>query len=320
MFFLPFFHGNASNNPIRYSISQQSVSYVANWELDAGSGTDLTDSSGNGHNGTIDVGSGSVHWSTLLTGSAIELEDSEDQALQFGDNNNFSFTSGGGNDDPFSTAFWVKHESLDNFQYYLTKGESTTVEWFTGVSNLGSIRFKLEESIMDSITGSSSNTEIIANNTYYLAFTYNGNNTAEGMKIYKNGSLLSISYSNSNYNGMSNTNAQIEFGRITGLSTDFDGVVDQIRLWDIELSSSDILDAFNDATGVATTTAPSTRIIDPDDDPRVPITTTETNITNTTIIPAVFGVNGEDINFSHVMLGIGVVSISVVLIRSRRVR
>jgi len=98
----------------------------------------------------------------------------------------------------------------------------------------------------------SSNEAISLNNTYHLTFTYDGSGTEAGMNIYVNGVAVTSfkpSTGSGGYVAGSGRTHDLYIGNAshdnTGSTTDFDGTLDGLAIWDKELSQAEVTAIYN---------------------------------------------------------------------------
>ena len=169
--------------------------------------------------------------------------DGTDNYIEVADADNLSFGNGV-TDSPFSISTWVnmtdatrfrivsKYDS--NFEYLFSTGSADTIV-FNCYDNSTSARIgRLYSTALTSFQGS----------WIHLVATYSGNGSSSGLKIYLNGSRIDNTDNNSgSYTAMENTTAPLEIGKAT---TNYaNGLIDEVAIFDVELSQSDITSIYN---------------------------------------------------------------------------
>jgi hypothetical protein len=210
----------------------------AYYQMTDGSGTSLTDNSGNGNTGTF---SGSVTWSgdePTLTSQAAptcsslglyanSLEfDNVDDYVSIPHSSDFNITSN------ITIEAWIKTAGTGQ-DYITTKGENS---WYLGM-NIPGFGNKVAF-FLSGVTGSwiASTSNINDGNWHHVAATYDGAN----VKIYVDGVLETTSAQTGTIN--TGTSA-VEIGRRGSLY--FDGKIDEVRIWNVALEDSDITALYN---------------------------------------------------------------------------
>jgi arabinan endo-1,5-alpha-L-arabinosidase len=177
--------------------------------------------------------------------------DGVDDHLNIPDNNNLSFTDGGGNDLPFTFSAWVKPEAGMAFgtliakdQYISGWAQEYTLYLATNAAYMtlwSSDRAKEITAIGSGI--------IPAGTWSHVAYTYNGNEATNGISIYINGVLANMTYSKTGtYTGMSNSSRSVQIGwRYSALHDDIalKSAVDEVALWSRALSSSEVYQLYS---------------------------------------------------------------------------
>jgi len=202
--------------------------------LDAGSpnsyyplttGTTWKDISGNALNGTLVNGS---TYSSIGSGS-ISF-DGIDEYVNLGDNDLFSFTSGGGVDIPFSISAWVRLSAygtgVAGYSALILKSQEPSAnnwqrEWTFSHNNTLGFVFSVYtvEPLGGNRIGRTNNSVIPLNTWRHLTATYNASKTVSGITLYMNGVQQSTTdLITGTYTGMINTTTTVEFGRQYGYS------------------------------------------------------------------------------------------------------
>jgi len=218
--------------------------------LDAGNlksypttGTTWTDLSPNRFVGTLTNG---PTFNSSNLGSIVF--DGIDDYVNLGDNDLFSFTTGGGNDIPFSTSVWIKLGNSTGV--IMAKSQfigSWLREWIVSSSSgLFSILLFSSESIY---IGRSCVPTLTNGVWYNLTSTYDGSKNSSGLRLYINGIIQSTTdISTGGYTGMVNTSRTLEIGRQNnpGNSSYLTANISNIQIYRNKLlSDSEILQNYN---------------------------------------------------------------------------
>ncbi|KKL21835.1 hypothetical protein LCGC14_2441470, partial [marine sediment metagenome] len=179
---------------------------------------------------------------------AVEVADAA--ALSFGDATN---------DSPFSISAWVFVTYTDNIQRILTKWDSTTAspkyEWMLYLDSSE----KLGLFLIDIATGDGKRLSDVSLTTgwHFVAATYDGSGGAaagSGITLYVDGTVeASTATGFVSYVAMHNTTTKV----VIGSSTEFDGnlgnyfadKIDNVTLFDIELTSANVSSLYNSGEG-----------------------------------------------------------------------
>lgn len=172
---------------------------------------------------------------------SVDLDGSNDY-VDCGGNADFSFTDGAGNDSAFSISAWVK---LDSNNRARVAGKGNT-EWLFGTDSSG--RFNM---ILWSNDGTSAylqkfSTALSTGSWHHILCTYDGSNTAAGINLYKAGSLVSSTVGNAGtYAGMASQQGSLRLGQWELNSSVMNGLIDEVAVFNSELSASDVSDIYN---------------------------------------------------------------------------
>jgi len=179
--------------------------------------------------------------------------DGVDNYVTFGDKNDFSFGNGT-SDTPFSVSAWIKMVDATKFRI-LGKSASGAgnIEWlffvggtdkltFTLYDNAGSNQIRRESAAITSDEGSWIN----------VVGTYNGSGSNTDINIYINGVDANDSAGGAGtYVAMHNGTAALEMGRFvsdSGNADYSDGNIDEVSLWNKELSAGEVTAIYNSGT------------------------------------------------------------------------
>tara|TARA_R110000851_G_scaffold30062_4_gene82176 strand:+ start:26 stop:1213 length:1188 start_codon:yes stop_codon:yes gene_type:complete len=170
--------------------------------------------------------------------------DGVDDYVQIGDPSVLSFGNGT-IDSPFSISFWAYFDSMGTGIGILGKdsGVAGTQEYQIrlGFSNL---RFRLYDTTTNAHITKNLNAALNTSQWYHITCTYDGSGLVSGMLIYVDASIPSLSDSTSGtYTAMDDTAADFTIGQTN--ATYFQGNLDEIAVFDIELSASEVLSIYN---------------------------------------------------------------------------
>jgi hypothetical protein len=217
----------ASNNPL-----------VAQWKMDEGSGTNLTDASEYGNNGTT---VGSPVWVTGKIGQALQL-DGNTQYAAISNSASLNPTTA------ITLSAWIKPEQLGT-QYILKKAiNSNTDGYELSLSSSGKVFFRINQKTSgDTYRINSLGSYPTDGNTWmHVAATYDG----AVLKLYING-VEDASLTLINPPAINTNSLIIGIGAQPDGQSKFKGSIDDARIYNIALNPSDILNIVAEATPVA---------------------------------------------------------------------
>ncbi len=222
------------------------------WAFNENSGSTLTDSSGNGRNGTI---YGSPTWTTGISSYGIDF-DATDDYVDIGDHSAFSATDGAGNDSPFSVSFWVNpNTGSGDFMLISKRDEQETngAEWWIGHGDTYinySIGASTNSGTRIGRLGPALDREVWT----HVLCTYDGSESANGFRIYFNGVRVDdTTDTGGSYTGTINSNAPVRIGAWrggaggpTGL---YSGRMDEVRIYRRVVTEGEATRIFNASAG-----------------------------------------------------------------------
>ena len=198
-----------------------------------------------------------VTWDARTTGSvsqgSLELDGDADYVtvadaadLSFGD---------GDDDSAFSISAWIYMDNIDNDGPILSKYTTTTSdrrEWYFYVRSGGNDYLEMilyDETANVSAVARTPASSIADDTWYHVVMTYDGTagaTAASGIKIYIDGTSQTLTVSNdASYDSMLDTTAPVYIGYVTEGPSFFDGKLDEISVWNKELSQGEVTDVYN---------------------------------------------------------------------------
>lgn len=145
----------------------------------------------------------------------------------------------------FSISAWVKRGSVGTSQIIASKmlASGTYRGWMVWFFSDNTIHFVLRNTLETShLQAVTANTFTSTTNWYYVTVTYNGNSLASGVNFYVNGVLQTQGtplYNNLSATTITTANANIG-SRNDGASNLFNGLIDDIRIYNRALSADEI--------------------------------------------------------------------------------
>src|SRR3989344_1891825 len=229
----------------------------AYWKFDEGSGTAASDSSGNGNNGVLVNG---PLWTTGKVGNALNFD---------GVNDKVSVTSGSSinNLSTMTVSGWIYPRSSGGggFARVIRKGNTTAPDgynmyWEISIgSNTMHFRAGYSTSFGDWIVSG-----IPFNQWTHIGVTYTHGNTAANPLIYINGVLQTATKQTAPAGTKLSDTSSLTIGDWGNGTRVFDGVIDEVRVFNRLLGAGEINALYNDDLGGSPDTqAPVTSISSP---------------------------------------------------------
>lgn len=185
----------------------------------------------------------------LTFGRASRYFDGQNDYVDFGDTDDFSFGDSS-NDSPFSISAWIKPNSTSEFRIFSKYNNTTNLREYTFTTDTSG---RLVLLLKDPSTNanllrrcSSNNMSNYIGQWVHVVATYDGSSNESGMKCYINAVREDdLSSSSGSYIAMENTTESAKTGT-NGLATYADGNIADLRLYDAELSTTDITSLYNE--------------------------------------------------------------------------
>ena len=230
------------------------------WKLDETSGTTAVDSSGNGNDGTLTNMNPASDWVPGQINGALDFDGNNDYVNAGSDASiDDVFTSGG------TVSAWIYLEGWGESDFGRITDKSldtsATAGWsfqVDGASGVDRIRF--ETGFSGGQGGWATPTGSISlNNWYHVAAVYNSGSAANDATIYINGTpqtITEVTTPSGTYN--SDAAYALQIGGFTGALRTFDGLIDDVRIYDRALDGAEIAQLANNvqptisASGAAT--------------------------------------------------------------------
>lgn len=185
-----------------------------------------------------------------ISTKAIEF-DGNDDYIEVGDHEVFSFVGTDPNDAPFSIAAWVYVPPASQGAIVAkNSGNGNPSDWFFA-HNSGQIQviiFDGSGANLAAIRAFSAAGALTANSWHHVAMTYSGSRTQAGIEIYLDGALATNTRDNpAAYNKRINTNSPVRIGANAagGIGNDFEQFIADVCIFDKELSLSEMQELYN---------------------------------------------------------------------------
>jgi Concanavalin A-like lectin/glucanases superfamily/Protein of unknown function (DUF1565) len=227
----PFPTGYASGTTVASSgVAQTSPSTgpVGYWKFDEGSGTSVSDASGNGSTGSLLNG---PVWTTGIKGTALSF-DGVDDYVDLGSSPSVNITGAA-----LTLQAWVKGSSPGNYKYIVSKTDGLDVGYglYTGIS--GTLRFYVGKGAGLIVTPDV--TSPWDNRWHHVVGTYDGSK----LNLYIDGVAGASVAATGNIADSSARSLNI--GRFSEGGFSFKGVIDDVQIYNRALSSTEIQQLYN---------------------------------------------------------------------------
>jgi len=192
------------------------------------------------YNGTLTNG---ATYGTGIINNGFSLDGVNDY-VDIGNNLDFDGTT------PFSFNFWL-NTSTSSFRYLISKRLSSGS--FIGYSIMINADDTIEFQIVNDVV-SDNRIRVNSINTYttnslsMITVTYDGSQDSSGINIYINNVASSINTRSNNLSLSTSNVASLNFG-VLGSSNYYDGIIDEVAVFEKELSASEVTELYNSGAG-----------------------------------------------------------------------
>lgn len=208
--------------------------------LNETTGATASDSSGNGRNGTLQ-NMENADWVAGKLNNCL-LFDGINEDVNFGNIANFERT------DTFSIEFWMKSTNYITTMAIVGRQTTLGVGYLVYLINTNQLRFILANSAGNRIYVTAAGT---ANDGswHHWVITYDGSSNASGIHIYKDNVDLSLTVNQNDLSLSISNNADFTYASRDSSQWFFDGYLDEIVVYEAELTSDDVEYRYNSGTG-----------------------------------------------------------------------
>ena len=155
----------------------------------------------------------------------------------------FSMGNGLGTDNAFSISAWFNADNIASF-YFTTKDASGNREWAfrTVSSQLHFFAFGTGGGYI----GRKYSTNLNTGQWYHAVVTYDASKASSGIKLYLNGKRVDdADYASGTFTASKNTSTEVRVGGLEIGPAYSNGKVDEVAIFNTELSSSDVTSIYN---------------------------------------------------------------------------
>jgi len=176
---------------------------------------------------------------------SVSLDGTNDY-MSIPDQDIFSMGNGSGTDNAFSISAWFNADDISAF-YFATKDASGNREWSfrTVSSQLHFFAFGTGGGYI----GRKYSTNLNTGQWYHAVVTYDASKASSGIKLYLNGSKVDdANYASGTFTASKNTSTEVRVGGVEVTSAYSNGLIDEVAIFNTELSSSNITSIYNSGT------------------------------------------------------------------------
>jgi len=184
-----------------------------------------------------------------IEGAWLDFERTNSDYVVISDEDEFSFTDGAGNDQPFSVSACVNFEDAtasNLINKAVVAGDN--MEWYFSTEGTDKLIFRVGNTDFTGYVGRTTNA-VTSNESswcHYVA-TYDGSETSAGINIYIDGVDSDTADSEAlPYTGMTNGTAPVDLGAYNNHTANFlDGKMGEVKIFNVELTPAQVLQEYN---------------------------------------------------------------------------
>mgnify|MGYP003644441256 CR=1 FL=1 len=188
-----------------------------------------------------------VEGSSFANQYSMEFDGVNDY-IDLGDSDDFSFGNGT-TDSPFSISAWIKIGQTTSQGIVTKYGSVNSTQEYLFYTTTGKLRLLLLDANNGENNFTTGITNLAIDTWYHVACTYDGRggiNARLGITLYINGDEETVTTSGGAYTAMSNTSQPVQIGK--HLTSELLGNIDEVAIFNSELSASDITSIYNSGT------------------------------------------------------------------------
>jgi len=210
---------------------------VGYWPLDEGSGNIAYDKSGNGNNGTL-VNMEAGDWVDGVSGKALSF-DGVDEYISLPATQDFASAT-------LTIAAWIKADNFATYRGLITIKETHFTDYLVIRGNNSGFTLLIEDG---NVVKANTDTPALSTGQWiHVAFVQNGS----GWKFYLDGELSTLTDETETYCTDHLTISDVRIGCSDWASKYFDGLIDEVLIYNRALSATEIKALYNLAYGSVT--------------------------------------------------------------------
>lgn len=148
--------------------------------------------------------------------------------------------------DKFTIAFWMNWDSThaNNLSFLVTKSHTGT--GYRIITNTNNILAIIEQS--DGAQAAIATSNIAQDTVIHVVLSYSGNSNESGMKIYLDG-ILDVTGADDPLTASIVASTAVTLGSTATGGLEYEGALDDVAIWDTELSAAQVAFLYNSGTG-----------------------------------------------------------------------
>ena len=147
-----------------------------------------------------------------------------------------------------SWSFWINFSSSPAFDAIIAK-YNAGVGYYITMTNTNRIQFGIGQVLTSNAIRVYSSSVLSTSTWYHVVVTYDGSKLANGINIYIDGSNPSLFVNYDTFTGSSSNTIGLQFGRAALGGKYLNGILDEVGIWNRELTASEVTQLYNSGAG-----------------------------------------------------------------------
>lgn len=247
-----------SSRKLKFCLADESLlldtDLRAHWKLNDSAATSTVVDALGTHNGAMDDGSNDYTSDHSVTGkvdNAFDMDGTDDR-VQITDHADFTFGDGSSTDSPFSISAWINMDDATSFPILTKREPLTNHEWAFYCDSSDKLVVRLYDVDGSIYIGRTYSTALTAQqgSWIHVVMTYDATEASSGINLYLDGSDVDNGDSQSgSYSAMHNSAGNVYIAHDDEDNTYANGKIDNVMLFDKELSSAEVTAIYNGGSG-----------------------------------------------------------------------
>ena len=191
------------------------------------------------YNGTLTNG---ATYGTGIINQGFSFDGVNDY-VDFGNNLDFDGST------PFSISCWVNSNDVTSFKAIVGKVSTTPTGYYIATFN-GKVRFYASNNGSTNWLSIENSGTVTTSSFFHVVVTYDGSKSVAGTKLYVNNALNTQTLVSDTLTASISNSASFTVSSRNGASLFYDGIVDEVGIWDRELTASEVTELYNSGSGL----------------------------------------------------------------------
>jgi len=227
-------------------LSAFTANLITHYKMNDNTNSTIVIDSDGSHNGTSSTLTSSLHTAGKVGTGSFDFDARYDVEIPNHSEFNFSDTTG---TNKFSVAGWVYFVANGQGQYFVSKSDTSKIEWISYFMADGRFALILRDELHGQVDSTIQANNPVTTGWHFVCFTYNGvggSNAAAGMNLYIDGEIVTdvTRATNSGYQYFQNNTAPVMIGARyeTGTRSQwFNDKIDNVAIFNKELTAAEVI-------------------------------------------------------------------------------